>query len=295
MKLGWSLEYLILAALWGASFLFMRLGAAEFGPLVTAGLRVSLATLFLWPIMAMRGQWPALRQHWRPILLAGVVNSAIPFALYAWAVLSINTGLASILNATTPLCGALLAWIWLGERPGSSKATGLAIGFAGVALLAAGKASFKPGGTGLAILACLAATLCYGWAATFTRRYLSGVPALALATGSQLGSALVLLLPTWWLWPATPPSAAAWASVAAIAVFCTGIAYILYFRLIEHAGPARALTVTFVTPLFAVLYGSVFLNEQITAWMVGCGLVIVCGTALSTGLIRIGRQPRPAS
>ena len=109
MSAAWVLEFVLLAALWGASFLFMRLGASEFGPLATAGLRVILATVFLWPIMVSRGQWPALKAQWRAILLIGVVNSALPFALYAWAVLSINTGLAAILNATTPLCGALLA------------------------------------------------------------------------------------------------------------------------------------------------------------------------------------------
>lgn len=287
MSAAWVLEFVLLAALWGASFLFMRLGASEFGPLATAGLRVILATVFLWPIMVSRGQWPALKAQWRSILLIGVVNSAIPFALYAWAVLSINTGLAAILNATTPLCGALLAWLWLGERPGRIKALGLAIGFTGVVLLAVDKASFKPGGSGFAVLACLAATFCYGWAANLTRRFLGGVPALANATGSQLGSALVLAVPTALSWPAQAPSLQAWAAIAAIAVFCTGIAYILYFRLILHAGPARAMTVTFVTPLFAVAYGGLFLGEQITPWMVLCGVVIVCGTALSTGLIQI--------
>jgi hypothetical protein len=173
MSAGWLAEFVLLAALWGASFLFMRLGAAEFGPLATAGLRVILATLFLWPIMLGRGQWPALRQRWRAILLIGVVNSALPFALYAWAVLSINTGLAAILNATTPLCGAAGLAV-AGRAPGRLKALGLAIGFAGVVLLAIDRASFKPGGSGFAVLACLAATLCYGWAANLTRRYLGG-------------------------------------------------------------------------------------------------------------------------
>ena len=283
----WLLEFGVLAALWGASFLFMRLGAVDFGPLATAGLRVMLATLFLWPVMVWRGHWPALRQHWRAILLIGVINSALPFALYAWAVMSINTGLAAILNATSPLCGALLAWCWLGQRPDRLRGLGLLIGFAGVLLLAGDQASFKPGGSALALLACLGATLCYGWAAHLSRRHLNGVPALALATGSQFGSALVLLGPTLWSWPAQTPGWRAWAAIVAIAVLCTGVAYILYFRLIERAGPARALTVTFVTPLFAVAYGAMFLHEALTLRMLACGLVIVVGTALSTGLIRI--------
>lgn len=108
---SWLGEFVFLASLWGASFLFMRMGAAEFGPIATAGLRVGLATALLWPVLLRQGQWPALRQHWRPILLAGVVNSAIPFALFSWAVMHIATGLTSILNATVPLFGALVAWL----------------------------------------------------------------------------------------------------------------------------------------------------------------------------------------
>ena len=172
---AWIGEFVLLSALWGASFLFMRMGASEFGPLPTAGLRVLLATLFLWPILLHQGQWPALRQHWKPALLAGLVNSAIPFALYAWAVLHITTGLASILNATVPMFGALVAWVWLGERINRLRWLGLGIGFVGVALLA----WRAPGGAGAqsalapwaiapwAIAACLGATTCYAVAASW--------------------------------------------------------------------------------------------------------------------------------
>ena len=290
----WILEFILLAALWGASFLFMRLGAAEFGPLPTAGLRVALATVFLWPIMLYKGQWPALRRHWRPVLLAGITNSAIPFALFSWAVLHIATGLTAILNASVPLFGALIAWMWLGDRINRLRWVGLAIGFVGVALLA----SRAPAGTGFksdsaywAIGACLLASFFYGVSASFARRYLMGVPPLATATGSQLGAALGLALPTLWLWPAQMPGPRAWGAIVAIAVLCTGIAYILYFRLIANAGPSRALAVTFITPVFAVLYGAVFLGERITPWMIGCALVIVCGTLLSTGLVRTRSAP----
>ena len=294
----WIAEFIVLAALWGASFLFMRLGASEFGPLPTAGLRVALATLFLWPILLRAGHWPALRQHWRPILFAGVINSAIPFALFSWAVLHIATGLTSILNATVPLFGALIAWMWLGDRITRLRWVGLVLGFVGVALLA----WRAPAGTGFktdhatsAIGACLLASCFYGLSASFARRHLMGLPPLATATGSQLGAALGLALPTIWLWPAQMPGPRAWAAIVAIAVLCTGIAYILYFRLIASAGPSRALAVTFITPVFAVLYGSLFLGERITPWMVGCALVIVCGTLLSTGLISMrSRAVAPA-
>ena len=277
---AWIGEFVVLAALWGASFLFMRMGASEFGPLPTAGMRVLLATVFLWPILLYQGQWPQLRQHWKPALLSGLVNSAIPFALYSWAVLHITTGLASILNATVPLFGALVAWVWLGDRINRLRGLGLAIGFVGVALLA----WRAPGGGGHQVRLC-----------ALGRRYLVGVPPLAAATGSQLGAALGLLVPMLWFWPATMPGPRAWAAIVAIAVLCTGIAYILYFRLIAHAGPSRALAVTFLAPVFALLYGTVFLNEAITPWMIGCGLVIVCGTMLSTGLISTSRKPLEAA
>lgn len=293
------LDFITLAALWGSSFLFMHIAAVELGALPTAGLRVGLAALFLLPILVWRGHWGTLRRHYKPILFVGLLNSAIPFALISWAVLSITTGLASILNATVPLFGALVAWLWLKDRPNASRTLGLAIGFVGVALLAwrngNGAAAFKPGGSGWAVLACLGATLCYGIAASFAKRYLTGVHPLATATGSQIGATLGLAVPTVWLWPTHLPAPGVWGAIAALAVLCTGIAYILYFRLIENAGPARALAVTFLVPVFALGYGVMVLGETITLWMVGCGVVIVLGTALSTGLLQLRRRSVPST
>lgn len=279
------IDFIALSALWGSSFLFMRIAVVDFGPWPTAALRVGVAALFLVPIMLLKGQWPQLRRHWRPVLLVGVFNSGIPFACFAYSLLSISTGLSAILNATVPLFGALVAWLWLKDRPSGTRALGLAIGFAGVALLAWDKASFKPGGSGWAIVACLVATLCYGIGASFTRKYLTQVPSITLATGSQIGASLALALPALWLWPASTPAAQAWLALLAVGVFCTGVAYVLYFRLIARAGPARTLTVTFLVPVFAVIYGVIFLGESVTAWMVLCGAIIVLGTALSAGLL----------
>ncbi len=276
-------EFVLLAAIWGASFLFMRAGAVEFGAWATAGARVAVASLVLLPVLFYSGQWPALRRHAGPILFVGVLNSGLPFALYSYALLSITTGLSAILNATVPLFGALVAWLWLRERPGRWRALGLAIGFLGVALLSWNKASFKPGGTGWAVLACLGATLCYGIAASYTRKYLTGVPTMATATGSQIGATLALSVPTIWFWPEQNPSLNAWGAVFVVGVLCTAVAYILFFRLIEAAGPSRTLTVTFLIPVFALGYGAVLLGEPITAWMVGCGTVILLGVALATG------------
>jgi drug/metabolite transporter (DMT)-like permease len=297
----WYPEFILLAALWGSSFLFTRLAVVEFGALPTAAVRVAIASLFLLPLLLMHGHGPQLRQHWKAVFLVGLMNSGIPFACFAFALLYITTGLSSILNATVPLFGALVAWIWLKDRPDGSRILGLVIGFAGVALLASDKAGLRPappaGPTGwaetwgpmLAIAACLLATLCYGISASYTRRYLSGLPSLVTATGSQIGATLGLALPAILFWPARTPGLTAWLAILFVGVACTGIAYVLYFRLIESAGPARALTVTFLVPVFALFYGGVFLGESITPWMIGCGAVILVGTSLSTGLLRLWR------
>ena len=291
MSAAVAAEFILLAALWGASFLFMRLGTLEFGPLPTAGLRVAIASLALLPVMLSRGLWPQLRQHWKPVMICGLINSAIPFALFSFALLSISTGLSSILNATVPLFGALVAWLWLGDKPGASRTVGLVIGFIGVALLASGKASFKPDPSGAVtawgILACLLATISYAVAASFTRRYLSGLNSLMVATGSQIGAALGLALPTLLMWPAQAPSLKAWGALLALGILCTAVAYVLFFRLIEQLGPARAITVTFTIPVFAVFYGVTLLGETVTTWMLFCGVIVLCGTALATGLVKL--------
>lgn len=288
-------ELVALAALWGASFLFMRMGASEFGPVALSAVRVAGATLFLLPLLLLRSQWPALRSHWRPIFVVGVLNSALPFLCFSYAALSISAGLSSIFNAATPLFGALIAWLWLNDRLTPSRVLGLAIGFAGVLWLAWDKASFKPGGSGWAIVACLAGTLCYGIAASFTKKRLTGVAPLAVATGSQLAAALVLALPAALWWPAALPSQTAWLAAALLALACTGVAYVLFFRLIANVGPANAIAVTFLIPVFAVLWGWMFLGEGISAAMVlGCAVILV-GTGLTTGVLRLpAKAVKPA-
>lgn len=295
MKSNPIIEFIALAAIWGASFLFMRLGAADFGVVATSGMRVGIASLLLLPLLWFSGHWQSLRANAARILFIGLVNSALPFVMFAYAVLHISTGLSAILNATAPLFGALIAWLWIRDRLSVSRVAGLVIGFAGVALLAADKASFKPGGTGWAVLACLVATLCYGYSASYTKRHLGGAHPLAIATGSQLGATLGLALPTVWWWPAHNPGWAPWASLLVLGILCSGVAYVLYFRLIAQLGPARAITVTFLVPVFAVLYGTTLLGESLTAWMLGCGAVVVLGTALSSGVLRLPGRPTRAA
>lgn len=290
---NWGKDFLLLASIWGSSFLFMRIGALEFGPLPAAAVRVAIAAAFLLPLVWLRGLLPVLGKNWKRVFFVGLLNSGIPFACFAFALMSISTGFSSILNATVPMFGALVAWLWLKDKPGPSRLLGLFIGFVGVALLAWDKASFKPDASGIApgwaVLACLMACICYAISASYTKRYLGGLPPLVTAAGSQIGATLGLALPALWLWPTRMPDTSAWLALLVVGVVCTGLAYIVFFRLIESAGPQRALTVTFVVPVFAILYGMLFLGETVTAWMLGCAAVIVCGTALSTGLLKLGR------
>ena len=287
----WLVDFVLLAAIWGSSFMFMRVAAHEMGALPAAGLRVCIAALFLFPLLLFKGLGSALRQHWKLTFAVGVLNSAIPFVCFTYALLSITTGLSAILNATVPLFGALIAWAWLKDRPSGSRMVGLAVGFVGVSMLAWDKASFRPDAsgatTGWAVLAVLFACLCYGTAASVAKRFMGGLPSLVSATGSQIGASIALLPLTWLYWPTQTPSLRTWACVIVLGVVCTGLAYILYFRLIERAGPARALAVTFAIPAFAVFYGVLLLGENITPWMVVCALVIIAGTSLSTGLLSL--------
>ncbi len=282
-------ELILLAALWGASFLFMRLAAPEFGPISLAAVRVGLASLMLLPLLAQRGQLAELGRHWRGLLLVGVLNSAIPFALFSFAALSITTGLSSILNATVPLWTAIVAFLWLRQGLTPLRVLGLVIGFAGVVFLAWDKASFKPGADHSAVwamAACLLATLCYGLAANATKRLLSGVPAVVVATGSQVVATLLLAGPALWLWPSASPSGGAWLSAVALAGLCTALAYLLFFRLMGRIGPTNTVSVTFLIPLFAMLWGAVFLGEQVSAQMVLGGAIVLVGIALALGLVK---------
>jgi drug/metabolite transporter (DMT)-like permease len=289
---GWVGPFIALGAIWGASFMFMQIAAAELGPLPTAALRVSLGALFLLPLLIWRGQAPLLRRHWLPVLFVGLLNSGIPFTLFAFALLSITTGLSSIINASVPMFGALVAWLWLGERPGRWRIIGLVLGFVGVSLLAWDQAGIKSNQTGLhplwAMLACLGACISYALAASFTRLYMQDVPPLVSATGSLIGAALLMAVPAAWLWPAQAPSAKTWASLVVLGALCTGVAYLLYFRLLASAAPSRALAVTYLIPLFAVGYGIALLGEHVTAGMGLSAGVILLGTAMATGMLNPG-------
>lgn len=285
MKRRDLLDLTLLAALWGGSFLFMRYAVPDFGVVPLIWLRVALASVCLLPLLLLKRQFGAMRQQAGALTVMGLFNSGLPFLLIAWATLSITAGLASIMNAMTPVFTALIGALWLGDRLDGRRSLGLLLGLAGVALLAADKADFRPGGSGWAIVAMLLATACYGFAANHTRRYLQGVPALVNATGTQLVSALVLLPPALWSWPERMPGLGPWLAALVLGVACSALAYLLFFRLIARVGASRAVTVTFLVPVFGTLWGALFLGEPVTASMLAGGAVVLLGTGLATGVI----------
>lgn len=284
------IDLVLLAAIWGASFLFTRIAAPAFGPFALAEVRVAIAAAMLVPLLAWRADLTELRRHAPLFLLQGAVNTAIPFALFAYAALTITAGLASILNATAPLFTALVAWLWLRERLTPLQWLGMAIGIAGVVWLSADKAQFAVGGSAWAIGAGVLASVSYGLSANVVKRYFTGVRPLAVAAGSQSAAAILLLPFAVAYWPAGALRVFDWGAAIALGVLCTGLAYILYFRLIARVGPATAMTVTFLIPAFAMLWGGLFLGEAVTgAMLAGCA-VILAGTALATGMIRARRS-----
>ncbi|HEX7683970.1 MAG TPA: DMT family transporter [Trinickia sp.] len=297
MKPSHVVQLLVLAALWGASFLFIRVGVAQFGVAPLMALRVSIGAAVLLVMLALRGtpraSFATLRARALPLLVVGILNSAAPFCLFAYAELTLSAGLTSVINATTPLFGALVAFVWLKDRLTPLRTLGMLVGFGGVVSLVWGQMAAPHGAlapsataTALAALAAAGAALLYGIAANYTKRYLSGVDSLTIATGSMLGGSIVLMPFAIASWPATAVSINAWGAVLSLGVACTGIAYLIFFHLINVAGPARAITVTFVIPVFGILWGALFLDEQISAGMLeGCAIVLV-GTALATGVIK---------
>jgi drug/metabolite transporter (DMT)-like permease len=287
------LDLLLLAALWGGSFLFVRAAVPAFGPFALIELRVGIAALMLLPLLALRGSIGELRRNAAPIAVVGLMNSALPFTLFAFASLTMTAGFAAILNATAPLFGALVAHIWLKDRLTRVQGLGLLIGFGGVLLLVWSRTAFAGGGSSWAVAAALCATLAYGIAANYTKRTLTGVSSLSIATGSQCTAALALLPLALWAWPIATPPLRTWLEVILLGVGSTGVAYLLYFRLIASVGPTRAVSVTFLVPVFGMLWGALYLGETVTlSMLLGCG-VILLGTALTLGLLRPSANARP--
>ncbi|MBN8281243.1 MAG: DMT family transporter [Gammaproteobacteria bacterium] len=279
------LQILAMAAVWGGSFLFLRIATPEFGPVPLIAIRVALSALCLLPVVAWR---PDLRAEFRrnagKLFVLGITNAALPFPLFAYSTLFVTAGFASIINATAPLFAALVAGVWLRDRITPGGFLGLLIGFGGVVLLVGGLPESRPGAH-LAIAGSLFAAFMYGVSASFVKRHLSGVNTWVTTIGS-FGFAALLLAPLAVLaWPAVPPSPKAWLTVLVLAVACTAIPNIYYFRLLLRVGPGKAMSVAFLIPVFGILWGALVLGEQVTAGMLGGGAVVLLGTALVVGVI----------
>lgn len=278
-------DLFVLGAIWGASFLFMRVAAPEFGAVPLIAARVGIAAVFLLMVLARRGGLDRLYQNAAQLTFLGAINSAIPFSLFAYAVLSVTAGFASVINATAPLFGALVAFVWLRDRPSPTRIAGLIVGFAGVLVLVWGRLAVGSDGGTSAVLAGLSAAVLYGIAANYTKKRMSHIDPLVIATGSLVAATVLLAPVAFWFWPEVPPRPVSWVSAVLLAVICTGIAYILYFRLLSRIGAAKTLAVTYLIPAFGVLWGHLLLDEPVTASMLaGCAVILV-GTTLATGML----------
>lgn len=283
-------DLFILAAIWGSSFLFMHLSVGEFGPFALVEVRLGLSALFLLIVAGLRGRLAPLWRHARHIGVAGLFAAGVPFLLFNFAAQSVPAGVMAVINAMTPLFGALIARLWLKEHLSPSRIAGLLIGFAGIVLLVGADLRFDAGGMGLGILACVTAALCYGYAAAYTTRFLKGVDPLAIAAGSISAAALAMLPTAIVAWPDTPISAGSWAAAAALALLCTGLAYIIFYGLIDRVGASRTITVTFLVPVFGIFWGAVILSEPLSLRMLGSAAIVLLGTLLATGFIGASKR-----
>lgn len=287
MNLASLIRLFLLAAIWGASFLFMRIGVPVFGPAALIALRVGIAALFLGLVAVWLRRGLALRRHARHFMIVGLLNTALPFLLFAYAAQTLSASLLSILNTMAPLFGAAIAARWLHTPLGTPAAAGLLCGLAGVAVLVGSDNAPALGDNWPAIAAALLAPLCYGIASAYAKARKDGplpISAFDNAHGS-MWAATLLVAPLAFLAPLREtPGAGDFAAVTALGIVCTGAAYLLYFRLIEDAGPTRALSVTFLIPVFGVLWGALFLNEPVGWSTLAGGALVLAGIALTNDL-----------
>ena len=271
-------ELTLLGAVWGGSFLFMRVAAADFGPFALVEARLALGALTLLPFL-WRSRALFTPAVWLRVAGIATINSVLPFVLFAWGAERAPAGIGAITNAMTVMFAALVAFLFYGERIGPWRWIGLVAGFVGVTILASGH--IAGASVGAAALAGTAAALCYGLGINFVRHYLSGFPAGAIAA-ANLGAGALLLLPfAIYTWPQHPIPLTSWLSAVLLGVLCTGIAFVFYYRLIARIGAPRTATVTYLIPLFGVIWAWLLLGEGVTLSMVLAGALILAGVGLS--------------
>ena len=274
---------LLLSSIWGASFLFIKLGVDAFEPSVVAFGRVLLGALFLLALLPGRGGFAPLRGRLRSVLVLGALNNAVPFWLLGFAETHLDSGLTAVIQAAAPIFTAVLAGaIDPTQHIRGVRLLGVALGFVGVALLV----GVQRGGEVTAALAVVLTALCYAASVLFAGRAMRGVPPLQTSVG-QLGTAAVLAAPLGLAQlPGDAPSAKTLLAVVALGALGSGIAYLLYFAIIASAGASRAILVTYLVPAFALGYGAVFLDENVTVSAVAGLFLILGGVGLATGLAR---------
>lgn len=284
-----------LAAIWGGAFLFLRICAPVLGPAMLIELRLLLAALFLAVVALVLGKRLDVRQHWKHFTILGFFNSALPFLLFAFAARTLSASVMSVLNATAPMWGALIGAIWKRQPISLRTAAGLVLGTAGVALLVGFDPAAALPGAGAAVVCVLVAPMSYSIASLYAKS-VQNVDSFANAHGSMWSSAL-LVLPALAFFPVpAQPTVGVMAAVVALGVLCSGIAYLMYFRLIEEAGSTPALTVTFLIPVFGILWGAMFLGEVIGWHTIAGSAIVLVGTALVTGFVpRFGRPAEAAA
>jgi len=278
-----ALLLLLLSSIWGASFLFIKVGVEVLEPSVVAFGRLLFGALFLVTLLPGRGGLAPLRGRLGPIVVLGSLNNAVPFWLLGFAETRLDSGLTAVIQAAAPIFTVLLASrIDVTQRVTGARLVGIAIGFGGVALLV----GVQSGDDVVAALAVIGVALCYAFSVLYAGRTMRGAPPLQVSFG-QLACASLLLAPVGLgQLPTTAPAARVWLAVLVLGVLGSGIAYLLYFAIIASAGASRAILVTYLVPAFALAYGALFLDEAITVTaLVGLAFVLT-GTALATGLAR---------
>lgn len=280
------LVLILLSAIWGASFLFLRISSPVFGPFFLIEMRVASALLVLLPVCIVLGKQHEIVSNWRPILLLSFCNMTVPFCLLAYATLSIGAGFASIINATVPFFTAILAFILWQQRLALKAIVGMFIGFFGVVLLMLDQSGpLGSSGNMIAIAAAILGSVFYGLAINLMAQYLRGVSGVAVTTGSLIFSSLTLLPLALWQMPEIMPTGSVWLSVFSLGIICTGFAFILFYRLISRIGSNLAVTNTFMIPLFSLFWANLFLAEEVTFFMLFACTLVLTGVALTTGSI----------
>ena len=272
------LELGLLGAIWGASFMFMRVAAPEFGSTPLVAIRLGLGAVILLPFL-WRERHAFDRRLWPRLALIGAINSAIPFLLFAWAAQRAPAGIGAITNSMAVLFTALVAFMFYGEKIGARRAVALVAGFVGVIVLANGKVAGAS--IGLPVAAGTFAAFLYGVGGNLVKRHLAGLPATAVAAAT-LGCAALMTVPfAIAQWPQHAVSAKSWGAVAMLGVRCTGIAFVMFYRLIARIGASRAATTTYLVPLFGVAWAWLLLDEPLTMTMAIAGTLILGSVVLS--------------